>query len=184
VDKTGIIVDIYDAAINIDIGKKGFAASGKEQEGRISYEDGLTKALCCFKKVQDSEDPYTIMLAEYTFISQELEICNELDKTTLRSLIKAVHSFNDAFLALKVVENAALYQGADKTHPHTKKHRIHGYPKDSFHIACISHKIRLKNTLRSPGIDHVEKALLKQRVANLSTAQKEYIEKQKKALGI
>jgi hypothetical protein len=36
--------------------------------------------------------------------------------------------------------------------------------------------------LRTPGIDLIEKALLKQRLANLPTAQNAYIEKQKKAL--
>ena len=52
----------------------------------------------------------------------------------------------------------------------------------SFHHACISHKTRLKNILRSPGINLIEKALLRQRLSNLSTAQSGYIEKQKKAL--
>jgi len=88
----------------------------------------------------------------------------------------------DAFLALEVVENSVLYQGAEKTHPHSDKYRVHGYPKDSFHIACISHKTRLQNILRAPGIDAIEKALLKQRFTNLSAAQGGYIEKQKKAM--
>jgi len=38
--------------------------------------------------------------------------------------------------------------------------------------------------LRTPGVDTIEKALLKQRLANLATAQKGYIEKQRKALQI
>jgi len=70
---------------------------------------------------------------------------------------------------------------ADETTPHNGKYRVSGFPKDSFHIACIGHKTRLQNILRSPGIDQIEKALLKQRFANLSTAQHGYIEKQKKA---
>jgi len=68
------------------------------------------------------------------------------------------------------------------TIPHNNKYRVMGYPKDSFHIACHSHKTRIKNMLRTPGIDPIEKALLKQRLANLPTAQNGYIEKQKKAL--
>ena len=36
--------------------------------------------------------------------------------------------------------------------------------------------------LRTPGIDPIEKDLLKQRFANLSTAQNDYMEKQKKAM--
>jgi hypothetical protein len=38
--------------------------------------------------------------------------------------------------------------------------------------------------LRSPGIDPIEKTLLKQRLANLSTAQGGYVEKQRKAIQI
>jgi hypothetical protein len=72
---------------------------------------------------------------------------------------------------------------AEQIIPHHKKYRVGGgFPKDSFHIACISHKTRLQNTLRAPGIDTIEKALLKQRFVNLSVAQNGYIEKQKKAL--
>jgi hypothetical protein len=38
--------------------------------------------------------------------------------------------------------------------------------------------------LRTPGVDPIEKALLKQRFANLATGQKGYLEKQRKALKI
>jgi hypothetical protein len=73
-------------------------------------------------------------------------------------------------------------KGVETAIPHDKKYRFGGYPKDSFHIACGSHITRIKNILRTPGIDPIEKALLKQRLANLPTAQNAYIEKQKKAL--
>jgi hypothetical protein len=56
------------------------------------------------------------------------------------------------------------------------------FPKDAFHIACIGHKTRLNNTIRAPGIDPIEKALLKQRFVNLSAGQGGYVEKQGKAL--
>ena len=82
------------------------------------------------------------------------------------------------------MEEKTFYHVADKTIPHHKKYRINGFPKDSFHIACASHKTRIKNILRTPGIDPIEKELLQQRLANLSTAQNSYIEKQKKALHI
>jgi len=181
-DETGLVSNIYRAAINIDIGRKGFATRGKAEEGRISYENGITEALVAFQKAQVSSNPQTIILAEYTFISQELEFCEKTDKDSLSSLTQAIQSFDDAFLALQVVENNTLYQGAEKTYPHSGKYRISGFPKDAFHTACISHKTRLQNIIRAPGIDAIEKALLKQRFANLSAAQSGYIEKQKKAL--
>jgi hypothetical protein len=88
----------------------------------------------------------------------------------------------DALLALQVVEDNTLYKGVEKTYLHHSKYRINGLPKDAFHIACLSHRTRLQNILRVPGIDPIEKTLLKQRLANLKTAQSKYAAKQRKAL--
>jgi hypothetical protein len=180
--KIGLINKINDAAISIDFGRKGFATRGKAEEGRLFYERGVGEALSAFQEAQSTVDPQTIILVEYTFINQEFQFCDKTDTDSRNSLTQAIQSFDDAFLALEVVENSEHYKIADKTHPHCTKHSINGLPKDSFHVACAAHKTRLKNILRSPGIDPIEKALLKQRFANLSTARKGYIEKQKKAL--
>jgi hypothetical protein len=177
----GLVDSIYEAVINIDAGRKGFATRGKAEEGRISYEDGIAKALSSFQEAQATADPETIILAEYTFLTQELEFCEKTDKDSLSSLTKAIQSFDDSFLAIKVVEKPD-YKIADDIFPHIGKYRVSGFPNDSFHIACISHKTRLKNILKTPGLDPIEKALLKQRFANLSAGQGGYIEKQKKAL--
>jgi len=180
--KIGFLSSIAEAALRIDSGRKGFATKGKAEEGRISYEDGIAEAMSAFQEAQTTADPQTIILAEYTFLSQELQFCDKSDKDSFTSLTKALQSFDDAFLALKAVENPN-YKIVDDTHPHDKKYRVAGgFPKDSFHIACSSHKTRLQNILRSPGIDPIEKALLKQRLINLPAAQNGYIEKQKKTL--
>ncbi|GBU28847.1 hypothetical protein R84B8_02409 [Treponema sp. R8-4-B8] len=173
---------IYKAAILIDSGRKGFAIRGKEQEGRISYEDGIERAMAVFQEAQISADPQALILAEYTFIYQEFQLCEKSDKDSINSLKRAIQFFDDAFLALQVVEDKALYQGTEKTIPHDSKYRVKGFPKDSFHIACSGHKTRIQNILKTPGLDPIEKALLKQRLANLSTAQTAYTEKQKEAL--
>jgi len=181
-DRIGLTLDISNAAINIDSGRKGFATRGKAEEGRISYETGISQALIAFKEAQRTADPQIIILAEYTFLSQEIEFCDKTDKDSFSSLTQAIQSFDDAFLVLKIVEDKTLYKGAEDSHPHNQKYRVNGFPKDAFHIACIGHKTRLQNVLRSPGIDPIEKALLKQRFVNLSAAQSGYIEKQKKTL--
>jgi len=180
-DKIGLITRITNAAASIDSGRKGFATRGKEHEGRISYERGIFVAMTAFKEAQTTADPQIMILAEYTFLTQELQFCEKSDKDSLNSLTKAIQIFDDAFLALRAVENPN-YKIVDETYPHDKDYRVSGFPKDSFHIACGSHKTRIKNILRAPGIDPIEKALLKQRLANLPTAQDSYIEKQKKAL--
>ena len=180
-DPTGLINNIYESALNIDFGRKGFATRGKAEEGRLSYERGISAALSTFRDAQSTVDPHIIILVEYTFLNQEFQFCEETDNDSLSSLTQAIQSFDDAFLALTAVEDSTLYQGAELSHPHSKKYRVSGFPKDSFHIACIAHRTRIQNILRSPGIDPMEKALLKQRFINLSTAQNGYVEKQKKA---
>jgi len=173
---------ITTAATHIDTGRKGFAIRGKEQEGRISYETGIDMAMSAFLDAETSVDPQAIILAEYTFITQEFQLCDKTDKDALDSLTKAINSFDDAFLALQAVEGSC-YKAVEQSIPHDKKYRgVNGFPKDAFHIACISHRTRLQNVLRSPGIDPIEKVLFKQRFANLSAGQDGYVEKQKKAL--
>lgn len=178
-EATGLINNIYDAALAIDLGRKGFATRGKAEEGRLSYERGISAALSAFRDAQSTVDPQIIVLAEYTFLSQELQFCKETDTDTLSSLTQAIQSFDDAFRALKIVEDSTLYKAVDQTYPTNPKYRVSNFPKDAFHIACISHRTRLQNILRSPGIDSIEKMLLKQRFVNLATAQDGYVVKQK-----
>jgi len=188
-DLAGLTLKILNASAAIDYGRKGFATRGKAEEGRISYETGIDWALSVFKDASNFRfastiDPQAIILIEYTFLNQELQFCDETDTDSLSSLKKAIESFDDAFLVLKIADDKDSYKIVDQSYPQDSKYRVSLFPKDSFHIACNAHKTRLRNILRSPGIDPIEKALLKQRLANLSTAQKGYIEKQKKALAI
>ena len=182
-DLIGLVDRITEATTYIDAGRKGFATKGKAEEGRISYEKGIAEAMDAFKEAQTAGDPQSIILAEYTFLTQELQLCAKTDINTINSLVNAIQHFDDAFLVLKTVEEKALYHIVDSAIPHNKKYRIKGYPKDSFHIASGSHKTRIKNMLSTPGIDLIEKALLEQQKANLSTAQSSYVEKQKAAMG-
>jgi hypothetical protein len=182
-DLRGLVNKIYEAASGIDSGRKGLAVEGKEPEGRIAYEGGIFLAMTAFKEAQCSVNSQALILAEYTFITQELQLADKSDTDTISSLNKAIASFDDAFLALKAVEDTTMYKGVDLATPHNGQYRVkNGYPNDSFHIACKSHKTRLQNILRSPGINPIEKELLKQRRSNLATAQNAYIEKQKKVL--
>ena len=186
-DLTGLLSNIYQATFAIDFGRKGFATRGKEQEGRISYELGVAKALSAFRDASNlrfasTVDPQAIILTEYTFLAQELQFCEKTDTDSLSSLTQAIQRFDEAFLTLTIVEDSTLYKAAEKIFSHKKGFRVKSYPNDSFHVATAGHRTRIKNILRAPGIDPIEKALLKQRFANLATAQKGYMEKQKKAL--
>ena len=179
----GLVNNINDAALAIDAGRKGFATKGKAEEGRVSYEVGISAALSAFQEAQTTADPQIIILAEYTFLNQEFQFCDVADTDSHSNLTQAIQSFDDAFLVLEAIADSSGYKVADKTHPHSQKYRVSGFPKDSFHIACNAHRTRIQNILRAPDINPIEKSLLKQRYTNLSTAQSGYIEKQGKALG-
>jgi len=183
-DRTGLITRIFNSEHAIYQGRVWLTIDGTEQAGRISYSDGLDLAISSFKSVQElaASDLELLLLAEYTFLTQELNHCDKLDTQTISSLTQAIQSFDDAFLALQAVEKGTPYEIADMTFPHSAKYRIKDMPKDAFHIACISHRTRIGNSLRTPGLNMVEKALLKQRVANLITAQNAYLKKQKDIL--
>ncbi|MDR2607449.1 MAG: hypothetical protein LBC57_03575 [Treponema sp.] len=158
------------------------AADGDEHEGRIFYEKGIFGVAEAFQEAQTSADPQTMILAELAFLQQELQFCDETDADTKNSLTQAIQSFEDALRCLKTVEDTIGYRFAETTHPTASKYRIQGFPKDAFHLACIAHRTRLRNSLRTPGINMREKAVLYQRAANMTTAQGSYIEKQKKVL--
>jgi hypothetical protein len=180
-DQTGLTNKILFSVENIALGRKNLATDGREHEGRLFYEDGISTATIAFEEARITADPQTMMLAEEAFVEQELQFCSEQDTHTRSSLEAALQSFDDAFLSLEAVEGSG-YREADKTWPHNPQNRIQGFPKDAFHQACIAHRTRLNNVLRSPGINMIEKAVLKQRAANMTAAQMSYIEKQKQAL--
>ena len=82
-DLSGYITNILEATSSIDYGRKGFATKGKAEEGRISYEEGIALAMSTFQEANTTADPQTIILAEYTFIVQELHFYGKSDKDTL-----------------------------------------------------------------------------------------------------
>jgi hypothetical protein len=171
------------AVESIARGRLGYATKGQEQEGRIHYEKGISTALAAFKEAHSLADPKTTALLEQAFLQQELSFCPESDKNAHDSLSTALQSFDDAFLCLEVID-ASSYIAVEKSHPHAAKYRVQDLPKDAVHIAFIAHQTRLRNVLRSPGIDMIEKAVLEQRIANMKVAQRSYIEKQKDALSL
>ena len=181
-EETGLLNSIFSSAINIDKGRKGLRTNGEEHEGRLLYEEGIADALNAFSNVVSTADTKIIMLAEEAFIEQELRFCNENENDTINSLTQALQSFERAFFCLETVEDIETYKKAENTWPYSTKYRIQGLPKDAFHYACFSHRTRLKNIIRSPGINMIEKTVLEQRAANMNTAQTIYIKKQKQAL--
>jgi hypothetical protein len=181
-DPAGLLNNIFLGTSNIDKGRKYLATDGLEHAGRLSYEYGIAIALDAFKNAQASSDPQTMILAELVFLKQEFQFCDETDAITRNSLTQAIQSFDDSLRSLKIVEDSALYQAAEATYLTNYKYRYHDFPRDAIHLACAAHRTRLQNSLRTPGINMIEKAVLTQRAANMTTIQEVYFLKQKKAL--
>ena len=181
-DPAGLLNSILLGATNIDKGRKNLATDGLEHAGRLSYEDGISLTLSIFKRAQDSFDPQIMILVELGFLEQEAQFCDEADTITYNSLTQAIQSFEDALRCLKTIEDSVLYKAVETSYLTSSKYRHHGFPRDAIHLACAAHRTRLQNSLRTPGINMIEKAVLTQRVANMTVIQAAYTEKQKNAL--
>ena len=100
---------------------------------------------------------YTLVLAEYAFLGQELELCTVQDKQARSSLSKAIQDFDEAFLALEVLQNTQVYNFMEKAISHHSEYRHKGMPKDAFHVACAGHKVRLDNVLKARASIYLKK---------------------------
>jgi hypothetical protein len=177
-----LIEKISDSVGFIAAGRKGLDTKGEAEAGQVSYHIGLADAMSVFQEIAVSADAEALVLVELAFLTEEKRFCDPSDAVAIGSLTAAIGSFDDALLALKAVGNTVLYAGIEMGFPHNNKHRVDKMPKDAFHIACIAHRTRLKNIQSAPGLNMLEKAIYKQRSANMSIAQKVYIGLQKNIL--
>jgi hypothetical protein len=166
----------------IELGRKGLATTGSESKGHIAFEEGVIGTKEAFADTATHGDIETLISAELVFLNEELRFCDTADTDAIHSATQAIASFEDALLALTTVWASHDYKIVDKSYPHTPKSRYHGMPKDAVHLACTGHRTRLTNSLRSHGVNMTEKALLKQRRANLAVIQSQYLKNQEFAL--
>jgi uncharacterized protein YaaR (DUF327 family) len=184
-EKTGSINKrIADNTVLINNGRIFIHTGGKSEQGRVLFATGVSDTLQAFREAQTSKDSKTMVQAEQVFLKTELQYADKKDKLLTSSLNNAITDLGDALKVLPTVESSAIYKNTDKAFLTTGKDRVNYLPKDAFHKACNSHKTRLLNTLRTPGLSATEKELIKQRASNMDTAKHLYIGKQKTALGL
>jgi hypothetical protein len=169
--------------IRIAEGRKGWEIAGETEAGRVSYQDGLAKAMAAFQEAAVSGDARALILVDHAYVTEERQHCDPHDADVMGSLKAAIAGFDDALRVLPTVGSAALYQAVETSYPHTGDYRVNGLPKDAYHVVCIAHKARLRNSLRTPGLSLTEKALYQQRRVNMGAAQGVYAALQKTALG-
>jgi hypothetical protein len=181
-EKTGLTIGIVEAVSKITTGRIGLRTKGKAEEGRENLAKGLALGKKVFTEVKECGDSELMLFAEYFFVNQELESSRAEEKIGRASYQSALHDFDDAFLSLKSVKNAMMYQGAENTHPHRAPFRYKGMPNDSFHIAYTGHYTRLQNKLKPIGIDPDEQVLTELRMAVCKSAQEVYLAMQRGVL--
>jgi hypothetical protein len=168
----------------INLGRKGLAIEGATEEGRRFFSDGLLTALDIFKEVHDNmaDDIETAIRVEHAYQTEERRYCNDAEPEVLASTTAALESFEDALRAFETVQDATIYQGVNKSYPRNRKYRYCGMPKDALHIACMANYTRINNTLRTPGINSIERQVFEQRQKNMKAMQSAYLAKQNTAL--
>ena len=181
-EKTGLTIGMVKVVNDIADGRIGLRTKGKTEEGRENFAKGLELGKQIFTEVKGCGDPELMLFAEYFFVNQELESSRPEEKIGRASYQSALHDFDDAFLSLKSIKNAMMYQGAENTHPHRVPFRYKGMPNDSFHIAYTGHYTRLQNKLKPIGIDPDEQVLTELRMAVCKSAQEVYLAMQRGVL--
>ncbi|GHU75456.1 hypothetical protein FACS189461_1780 [Spirochaetia bacterium] len=181
-DPIGLINSINDAVNLIAHGRIARRTRGKTEQGLEDFEKGIALATDVFTEAVASVDSYLMLLAEYTFVIQELESGYPEEKEALASYRAARADFDDAFRAWEVVKVPSIYQGVEKAFPRRGDYRHDGCPKDAFHVAYIGHRTRLQNTLKQMGIDPLERSFREKRIQTCPIAQTAYTVLQKNAL--
>jgi hypothetical protein len=166
------------AVDTINEGRRGIATPGGAENGRVNFEKGHAIARQTFQEALVSGDIELILLAEYFFVAKELADSEDDEPEGKASAEAALQSFDDAFLALKVVDDPAAYRGVEMAFPHRGQWRYKGLPRDAFHVACFAHKTRLKNGLSRLGLPKLDRELTKARIAALGATQQVYCAKQ------
>jgi hypothetical protein len=179
-DRNGLLVKIVLSVERINFGRKGLAIEGRAEEGRASFSDGLLIALDIFKEVHDNmvDDIETAIRIENAYQTEERRYCNDAEPEVLTSTTAALESFEDALRAFETVQDATIYQWVNKSYPRNRKYRYCGMPKDALHIACMANYTRINNTLRTPGINSIERQVFEQRQKNMKAMQSAYLAKQ------
>jgi hypothetical protein len=183
-DQNSLILRVTEAQELISEGRQWHETDGFEAKGRKRRNMGLDRMADIIHKVRANAatDLLSVALVEHSIVNQELRLCDPADEHGIESLEHALSELDDAFLALRVVDDAALYRAADMTYPHKERFRRKGLPKDAFHNACDSQVTRIGNSLKALGLSLAEKALMEERSENLKAAKDAYMDKQRAAL--
>jgi hypothetical protein len=88
-ERIGLINRVTDAVTEIVQGRRGLWTKGEAENGLAYFTGGLQRAKAVFTEVQALRDLYLMLLAEYSYVGQELASSSNEEKearTTWRGL--------------------------------------------------------------------------------------------------
>jgi hypothetical protein len=143
-------------------------------ETRLAICDGL-------REIGKSGDIALILETEKTILTNDLVLY--ANSAAMKGSLKAgLDELTAAQALLPKVADPDLYKAVDETLS-LPKNRVGGVPRDQARQFFRSHDSRLVNMDKSR-LDDVEKSIIDERKRNIRSAEKIYVEAQKKALGI
>jgi len=96
-EKTGLIADMVAAVASIAAGRSTFEIDGREHEGMVNFKEGMAAAYTLYEDGIQSGDCELMLLAEYTYLSEEAEYSEPDQKGADASAAAALQSFDDVF---------------------------------------------------------------------------------------
>jgi hypothetical protein len=180
-DKNSLEIKITEAVNNMITGRRSREIEGKAEEGRVLLNIGQKLLVSTLNDVIASGDVALMLDAMMFFTVQELAQNDAGEPVARKSAETAMEKFQDALLALEAVKSDS-YWVADKVISHQKKFRRSGMPKDAFHYACDSDRMRILKGLAEFGHSSAMIELSELRRKLVDTAQSEYCLLQQKAL--
>jgi hypothetical protein len=162
-------------------GRKALTTEGLSNDGLIMLNDGQKSIIGIFNDAIASGNVDLMLDAMMFYTAQEL-VQNDVAEEVARSSAEtAMAKFQDAVLSLKAVKTDC-YSVVDDCIPHSKNYRHGKYPRDSFHIACDSDRMRIMKGLTEFGHSPAMLDLAKTRRDLVDAAQSAYCNLQEAAL--
>jgi hypothetical protein len=163
------------------IGRQNRVIGGKAEEGMALLRIGHKLLVSALNDVIASGDVALMLDAMVFFTVQELAQNDAGEPVARKSAETAIAKFQDAVLALETVKSDS-YWAVDKAISHQSNFRRSGMPKDAFHYACDSDRMRILNGLKEFGHSSAIIELSEVRRKLVDTAQSAYCILQQNAL--
>ena len=161
------------------------AVAVKKHQQAFSAEElvNTRKVLAHVKKIAASGNAEAIIEMEKDFIQHDLERCVKADdKEMIGSLNAALLGVAAIKQQLELVDDPQKYQAIDRGYA-LPKNRKQGLPLDEARQSFSSHRTRLGNDIKYC-LEETEKQLFRERRKALSIAEKDYIARQARTLGV